>query len=109
MGLGINCFNKTVASAGTRVQLSANALYAQAIYLESIDSNTGSLYVGNSTVSATNYMKKLAAGGGFSLNAAPGAFIGPDGGMLELSQLWVDSSTASQVLLVTYILHIGRY
>lgn len=109
MGLALNVINKTVATAGVRVQLSTNTLYAQAVYFESLDSNLGGIYIGNSTVSATSYMKKLVASGGFSLNAAPGARIGADGGMIELSQIWIDSSTASQVLCVTYVNHIGRY
>ncbi len=109
MGLGLNIINKTVATAGSRVQLSTNTLYAQAIYFEALDSNLGSVYIGNSTVSSTAYMKKLIAGGGFSLNAAAGARIGADGGMLELSQIWIDSSTAAQVLCITYVNHIGRY
>lgn len=109
MGIGITTFNKTVSTAGTRVRLSTNTLYAQSVFFESHEANTGSLYIGNVSVSTASYVKRLTAGNGFSMNARQGAFIGVDGGMIDISQLYVDAGTAAQVLCVSYVLHIGPY
>lgn len=109
MGIGINTFNKTVASAGTRVRLANSTLYAQSVFFEAHEANTGSIYIGNASVSTASYVKKLTAGNGFSINARQGSFIGTDGGMIDLSQLYVDAGTAAQVLCVSYVLHIGPY
>jgi hypothetical protein len=109
MGIGISTFNKTVASAGTRVRLTATPTYAQAVIFEAHEANTGSLYVGNASVSTASYVKRITAGNSFSINARPNARPGPDGGMIELSQFWVDSGTAAQVVCVSYILNVGVF
>ena len=107
MGIGIQTFNKTVASAGTRVQITAAATYAQAVFFEAHEANTGSLYVGSSAVSTASYVKRLTAGNGFSINALPGSHPGPDGGMIDLSKYYVDAGTAAQVVCVSFIMHVG--
>ncbi len=107
MGIGITTFNKTVASAGTRVRATLNTTYVQAIIFEAHEANAGSLYVGNASVSTASYVKRLTAGNSFSINALPGAMPGPDGGMLEMSQFWVDAGTAAQVVCISYIMHLG--
>lgn len=109
MGIGISTFNVTVASAGTRVRLKTTTTYAQSVFFESHEANLGSLYIGNASVSTASYVKRLTAGNGFSMNARQGAYLGTDGGMIDLSQLYVDAGTAAQVLLVSYVLHIGPY
>lgn len=107
MGVGPTIVNKTVATAGTRVQLFTAVTYAQSAYFEGLDANSGSIYLGNSTVSSTAYMRKIGATGGFSLSAIPGSQSGVGGGMLDLSTLWIDATANSQVLLISYMLHIG--
>jgi hypothetical protein len=107
VGIGIQTFNRTVASAGTRVQVTAAATYVQAVFFESHEANTGSIYVGSSSVSTASYVKRLTAGQGFSINALPNSSPGADGGMIELSRFYVDAGSASQVICVSYILHIG--
>lgn len=107
MGIGIQTFTKTIASAGTRVQLTASATYVQAVFFEAHEANAGSVYVGNSSVSTASYVKCLTAKQGFSISALPHSQPGPDGGMVELSKFWVDAGTAAQVVCVSYIMHLG--
>ncbi len=109
MGIAPIQVNVTVATAGVRVRLFPATTYASAFYCEALDSNTGSIYLGNSTVSSTRYMRKMGAATGFSMNAQAGAQAGTDGGLLELSQLWADATTAAQVLCVTYLPLIDKY
>lgn len=109
MGIGITTFNVTVASAGTRVRVQTASQAAQAIIFESHEANTGSVYIGNSSVSTASYVKRITAGNSFSINALPGARPGPDGGMLQLNQFYVDAGTAAQVVCVSYVLHLGTF
>lgn len=101
--------NVTIASAGSRVALyTASAVYAQSFYIEAHQDNLGSVYFGTSTVSTASYVSKLTAGQkGFSINAQPAAMVGTDGGLLDLTKLFVDASTAAQVVCVTYLPHLG--
>jgi len=107
MGIGIQTFNRTVATAGTRVQVTASTTYVQSVFFESHEANLGSLYIGNASVSTASYVKRLTAGQGFSINALPHSQPGTDGGMLELSKFWVDAGTAAQVICISYIMHLG--
>lgn len=107
MGIGPTTFNITVASAGTRVQLTAASTYAQAVFFEAHEANAGSIYIGGSAVSTTSYVKALTARQGFSVNARDNAMPGPDGGMVDLKKWYVDAGTAAQVVCVSYILHVG--
>lgn len=96
-----------MATAGTRVQVSSSALLAQAIIFEAHEANTGSVYIGNSTVSTASYVKALTSRNSFSITARQDARPGPDGGMLDLSKFYLDAGTAAQVVCVSYVLHIG--
>lgn len=108
MGIGIQTFNRTVATAGTKVQVTTAAgTYAQSVFFEAHEANTGSIYVGNSSVSTASYVKRITAGNGFSINARQDAMVGVDGGMLDLSKFWIDAGTAAQVVCISYVLHIG--
>lgn len=111
MGVAPIQINKTVALAGTRVALfSTTPTYAAAFYCEALGTNSGSIFLGNSTVSSTSYMRKMGAGSGFSMNAHPGATEpGAGGGLLDLSQLYIDADAATQVLLVSYMPVIDKY
>lgn len=46
----------TVVTAGTAVPVVVNTLYCYSISIRSVDSNTGTQYVGDSTVTAANGM-----------------------------------------------------
>lgn len=109
MGIGIQTFNRTIASAGSRVQVTASStpVYAQAIIFEAHEANTGSVYIGNASVATASYVKRLTAGNSFSITARQDARLGPDGGMLDMTKFWVDAGTAAQVICISYVLHIG--
>ena len=109
MGIGIQTFNRTVASAGTRVQVTASStpVYAQAVIFEAHEANLGSIYLGNSSVSTTSYVKALTARNSFSITARQDARLGSDGGMLDLTKFYVDAGTAAQVVCISYVMHIG--
>jgi len=54
--------NKTVTTAGTSVQLSSSSVPAKKITIQAKSANTGSIYVGSSTVSATRGIELLPTG-----------------------------------------------
>jgi hypothetical protein len=111
MGVAPTIKNVTVTLAGTRVALfTSTPTYAAAFYCEALSSNTGSIFLGNSTVASSTYMRKMTAGAGFSINAHPRATEGgPGGGLLDLSQLFIDSDVNAQVLLVSFMPVADKY
>jgi hypothetical protein len=54
MAMIIKTFARTVTTAGTRVPLSTTAIYTTAFMIRANANNTGNIYVGDSTVSASN-------------------------------------------------------
>jgi hypothetical protein len=52
---------KTVATAGTRVVLASSQALTEGVWVRALDANTGLIYVGNSSVSATAGGTRLAA------------------------------------------------
>ena len=92
--------SKTVTTAGTRVQFSTSDLPVLSIYFEALDTNTGKIYIGTSTVSSSDYVAELDAKVGVSIEA------GEMHGTLQefiLSDFWIDSSVNGEKVLVTYI------
>jgi len=70
----------TVATAGTRVQLSASSILVdRGVVVKALDGNSGKIYVGNSGVTASN---------GFELGAGQGITVDTD----NLNDIWIDSS-----------------
>lgn len=57
----------TVSTAGTRVQLTSTATRAYAISIQAHPSNTGTIYVGDSTVASSACMAALSAGMSFDI------------------------------------------
>lgn len=108
MGIGLNVVNKTVATAGTRIQLTSSTIYATAVFIEAHENNTGTIYVGNSTVASTTYTRRLLPGTGFQIAAEPNAQAGQHGGMLDLSKIYFDASANAQVVMVTYLDKLGN-
>lgn len=98
----------TVATAGTRVQVTASNIYVTSVYFEALSGNVGAIFVGDSTVSSVKYMTRLGAGGGFNLSAQPGS-VGSSsgGGEINLSTLYVDSATNGDKIMVTYMQRVG--
>ena len=69
----------TVTTAGTRVQVSASSVACKGITVKSLAANTGTMYVGNSTVASTNGYP-LAAGQAISFDIS------------NLSTVYIDAS-----------------
>ena len=99
----------TNTTAGTRTQATASSTYATAVYFEALGTNVGYVYVGDSTVSATKYMARLAAGQGINVNidSLSKADLG-DGGELQLSTFYIDTSVSGEKCQFTYIQRVGK-
>lgn len=93
---------KTVATAGTAVQLSTNVkLFPASVYLESV---AGTIYVGLSNVSSTNYIAKLTAGQGITISAAGvGVHYRSGSQGIQLSSLYIDAASNGDKCQVTYM------
>lgn len=95
-------------TAGTRTQCYTVSTLAAWVHFE-IVGNTGTIYVGDSAVSSTNFMVVLAAGtagrqAGYTLKA-PGALAvarGVNGACFDLSKFYIDSAGTNTTCNVTY-------
>ena len=107
MGIKPVFATKTVATAGTRVQLSTTDLFVSSLYLEALKTNTGDIFVGDSTVSSTAYMACIAAREGF--NIAADLVDGANSKVLiNLKNLYVDSSVNGEKVQLTYQKPMGE-
>lgn len=79
----------TVSTAGTAVSLYSSVLNVYAVTIISLGANTGTQYLGDSTVSSTNGMP-FAASETIEVEAPAGA-RGVD--QFDISKIYVDSST----------------
>lgn len=102
---------KTVTTAGTAVQVTATTtIKPVAVYFEALASNTGQIYIGNSSVSATSYFARLPIP---STTSAPSWGISAaQAGVrvtstLQLSDFYVDASVSGDKVQVTYVYEIG--
>lgn len=73
----------TVTTAGTEVQVSATSVPIKGITIKSLAANTGTMYVGSSTVSSTNGYP-LAAGQAISFDIS------------NLNTIWIDASVSGE-------------
>lgn len=103
---------KTVTTAGTRVQVTADTdIKPVAVYFEALASNTGQIYIGGSNVSSSVYMARLTipsttSAPSWTLSSPnPGGRIGSTG--IQLSDLYVDSSVNGDKVQVTYLYATG--
>jgi hypothetical protein len=108
MGLGpktIAAITAATSAGGTQV-VSTQTLCVSA-YIEADGGNAGTIYVGDSNVSATRYVTNLAAGKGIWI---PNVFIGPsrpDASNLDLSLVYVIGSADTQKVHVSYFERLG--
>jgi hypothetical protein len=112
MGIAPITAQVTVSTAGTRVALSTQitAAYVSSLYLEGLNTNSGSIFVGNATVSLGNYAACLPAGVGFSINAMPTSLEGgPGGGLVTVANIYFDATANSQVVMVSYMNAADKY
>ena len=88
--------NKTVTTAGTRLQVSTTQQYARFLCIQANTGNGGNIFLGDSTVSSTVFGVKLIAGATF--------VIGNDGydAKIDLAQLYCDTSNSGDGYSVLY-------
>lgn len=82
---------KTVTLNGTREQLTASKTKTPYLAISAEVSNTGNVYVGDDTVSATDAFVELSAGQKLEIDFEE---IGMKG-YLDLSKIWLDVSVAT--------------
>lgn len=99
---------KTVATAGTRVQVSSTDLFVTAIYCETPRANTGYIYIGTSTVSSTVFFHEFAIGKDTWSMASPVAGMGrAPSNCFNLADFYVDSSVNGEKVKITYLPYVG--
>ena len=91
----------TVATAGTEQQVSTSEIPITTIVFTADPTNTGYIYVGDSSVSSTRAAMVLAAGQAGSMSQDMGGLAGGD--EYYLSDLWVDTSVNGNKVYVSYI------
>lgn len=95
----------TVPTAGTPVQVSTTRIPAHAILIEALWTNTGRVYIGDSTLvvgTKTGLLNVLPPPTGNMFPAvSAGIPAAPNG--LDLSQIWIDVQTNGEGVLVSYI------
>ena len=99
---------KTVASAGTPVQLTTTRTMAHAVLIQAVHTNTGDMYVGVSTsmdpTDGTDMIAVLSeptAG-----ETPPSISIGPVHGAanaFDLREIWIDAEVNGEEVLVSYL------
>lgn len=102
---------KTNTTHGTRTQVTSDTTIKPiSVYFEPLRTNTGEIYIGDSAVSATNYMARLTIPSAtnnpsFAMSGTPGNRIGGTG--VQLSNLYIDSSVDGDIVLITYVYEQG--
>jgi hypothetical protein len=97
----------TVTTAATRVAISSTDLYVSSVYFEALGTNTGYIYIGDSVVSSTAYMTRLAAGVGFAQSIDTTG--GKTGVEINLKHYYVDSSVSGEKVQMSYMQRTGSY
>lgn len=82
---------KSVTTAGTRVQLSSISIPCKKVVIQSLYSNTGNTYIGDSTVASTNGLT-LYPGSATSFTITPS----------NLNLIWVDSAVNGESVIYFY-------
>lgn len=88
--------NKTVATAGTRVQLFASSTPCRSCTIEANPANTGVIYVGDATVSSSVYGLSISKGNSYTFSCD-----GNDS-KLDLTDIWLDCGTSGDGVSVFY-------
>jgi hypothetical protein len=85
----------TVTTAGTRVQITSSDITAVAVVIQALPTNTGNIFVGDSTVASTN---------GLILTPGDIIVIDPEEeNELNLSDVYVDAATNADKVRVAYM------
>ena len=95
----------TVATAGTRVQVSASSLNAYKVF---VTCPTGVIYVGDSNVSSSRYTHKVTAAAANTVEITGYIQGAPDVGSVQLSSLYVDAGTNGDKAVVGYLTRLDN-
>lgn len=88
----------TVATPGTRVALYTSNLMVYCVSVQSLPSNTGTHYIGDSTVSSSNGVT-FAAGDVAEIDGPPGIRGGQE--QFDLSTIYVDATVGGTKFRIT--------
>lgn len=96
-------FKKTVTTAGTRTALTSSTLQVYEVVVKALASNTGTIYIGDSTVASSNGYE-LSAGASFSI---PLTMIPKTGSVVDLNWIYIDASVNGEGVCVAYLQRTG--
>jgi hypothetical protein len=96
--------SKTVTTAGTQVQLSTTDLLVTAVFFEGLRGNTGFIYIGDADVSNALYIASVASAGSFGMSLGSGKGFKDPSALINLKNIWVDSSVNGEKVLWSYFL-----
>lgn len=85
----------TIVSAGTRVQIKPTSQACRRVIITAPQTNGGSIYVGDSTVSAVNGSQQ-----GFLLTPTGSAMFDID----NINKIWIDGDVTSDIVTFTYFI-----
>lgn len=91
----------TVTTAGTRQQFTTSSIASPYIRFEALGTNTNPVFIGLSTVSATVYIARLAAGTSITLQAP--TYARGLGSEFDLTAFWADVTTNGEKISWTYL------
>lgn len=95
--------DKTVTTAGTRVQVTTANLLVWCVSVQALSTNTGKIYLGDSNVSSTRCIAELPPGGACIIEG----YQMYQKGLLELldiSGFWIDSSANGDKVHLGYLI-----
>ena len=97
----------TVATAGTRVQVSASDIPVSWIRFQAKHSNTGDVYIGDNTVAAAKYIAYVhtTENPGVELKTNDGAKT--TGNQMLLSDFYLDAAVNGEICMVSYLPRLG--
>jgi hypothetical protein len=98
----------TVATPGTRVQLSAASIEAKYFMIQARAANTGLIYIGDNTVAA-NKGFSLAAGQSFVFDPNDTDRLDDGFGFVNLNSIYIDATVAAEGVNVIYISSSKNY
>ncbi len=90
---------KDVTTAGTEVRLKASRTTVSSVLIQAKGTNTGNIYVGDSTVSSTTGIK-LTAGQTLPISTDHKEMLGQ---ILDLNTIWIDSSVNGEGVILLYL------
>ena len=97
-------FVKTIATAGTREQLTTTNMKVLNVTFQAELFNTGIIYIGDNQVSSSNYAYGLVAGDSVSLDAL---ILGLAPIFISLNEIWIDTSSDGDKLVVSMLQRSG--